>query len=57
MLSGRLHGLEYDFPSSRPITLDLYGHLFLDANRSMLAEPDRLIEREPPEASITLQAW
>jgi integrase len=40
--------------SSIRVTLDLYGHLFPDANRSVLAELDRLIEREPPEASITL---
>lgn len=40
--------------SSIRVTLDLYGHLFPDANRSVLAELDRLIDREPPEASITL---
>jgi integrase len=40
--------------SSIRVTLDLYGHLSPDANRSVLAELDRLIDREPPEASITL---
>jgi integrase len=40
--------------SSIRVTLDLYGHLFPDANRSVLAELDRLIDREPPEASIIL---
>jgi len=39
--------------SSIRVTLELYGHLFPDANRSVLAELDRLIDREPPEASIT----
>ena len=42
--------------SSIRVTLDLYGHLFPDANRSVLvlAELDRLIDRELPEASATL---
>ena len=40
--------------SSIRVTLDLYGHLYADANRSVLAELDRLVEREPPDASITL---
>jgi integrase len=40
--------------SSIRVTLDLYGHLFPDANRRVLAELDRLIDREPPEASVTL---
>jgi len=40
--------------SSIRVSLDLYGHLFPDANRSVLAELDRLVEREPPDASITL---
>jgi len=40
--------------SSIRVSLDLYGHLFPDANRSVLAELDRLVEREPPAASITL---
>jgi integrase len=40
--------------SSIRVTLDLYGHLFPDANRSVLAQLDRLIEREPPGASIRL---
>ncbi len=40
--------------SSIRVTLDLYGHLYPDANRSVLAELDRLVEREPPDASITL---
>jgi integrase len=39
--------------SSIRVTLDLYGHLFPDANRSVLAELDRLVEREPPDLSIT----
>lgn len=40
--------------SSIRVTLDLYGHLYPDANRSVLVELDRLVEREPPDASITL---
>ncbi len=40
--------------SSIRVTLDLYGHLYPDANRCVLAELDRLVEREPPDASITL---
>lgn len=40
--------------SSIRVTLDLYGHLYPDANRSVLAELDRLVERETPDASITL---
>ncbi len=40
--------------SSIRVSLDLYGHLFPDANRSVLAELDRLVVREPPDASITL---
>ncbi len=30
--------------SSIRVSLDLYGHLFPDANRSVLAELDRLVE-------------
>ncbi|MDQ3378708.1 MAG: site-specific integrase [Actinomycetota bacterium] len=40
--------------SSIRVTLDLYGHLLPDANRSVLAELDRLVEPVPPDASITL---
>lgn len=40
--------------SSIRVTLDLYGHLYPDANRSVLAELDRLVEQVPPDASITL---
>ena len=40
--------------SSIRVTLDLYGHLYPDANRGVLAELDRLVERNPPDASITL---
>ena len=40
--------------SSIRVTLDLYGHLYPDANRSVLTELDRLVERNPPDESITL---
>lgn len=40
--------------SSIRVTLDLYGHLYPDANRSVLVELDHLVEQEPPDASITL---